>query len=206
MKQVFLAFCILTAVVGFAGTCGNPDVTAHGTVHYVGVEGGCWQFSADNGTQYEILTAPPNMLTDGLTGVMEAVIDDVGTICMVGIPVHVCSFSGADTVNLVGTLHNLEIEGGCWVLNVGNKSYSPWSLDPRFYKDGVMVKVDGIVRDDMASDCMTGPVIQVVDYAFLGQCPGRCQRDYKACIRDCSDEVCLIACGDALDSCLNACP
>lgn len=206
MKQVFLVLVLFSASLGLAGTCANPDVTAYGTVHYVGVEGGCWQFVADDGARYELLSAPQNMLVDGLTGVLEAIYADVSTFCMVGIPVYVCSFTGADTVNLVGTLDYVPIEGGCWVLTVGNTSYSPWSNDPRFYKDGVMVKVDGIIRDDMASVCMTGPVVQVVDYTFVGQCNGQCQREYKECIRTCADNFCLVACEDVLDNCLNACP
>jgi hypothetical protein len=197
--SVFFACSLL------AGNCGNVDIMAHGTVHYF-ADTDCWQFAADDGSLYQIVYASPNVLRNGLTGLMSATWSPLMMPSVCGSLVNVCSFDADNTVNLVGTLRYRDgFEGGCWTLEVGNKSYQPESADDRFYRDGEKVKVQGILRPDVYTLCMTGPVVEVVDWTFLGAAPAQCQQTARECAKVCSENPCLISCDTVFSICLDSC-
>lgn len=188
----------------FAGNCGQVDIVAHGTLHHY-ADTDCWQFAADDGSFYEIVYAPKNVLREGLTGLLEATWSPLKMVSTCGSLVDVCSFEPDQAVNLVGTLHYREFEGGCWVLEVGNKTYQPDSIDDRFYRDGEKVKVKGILRPDVFTFCMTGPVVEVVEWSFFGAGPAQCQQTARECARVCSENTCLLSCDTVFSICLDSC-
>ena len=205
MKRFALGvLSVLFACSLLAGTCGEADILAHGTVHYF-VDSDCWQFAADDGSLYQIVYAPQNVLRDGLTGLMSATWSPLMMPSVCGSLVNVCAIDADNTVNLVGTLRYRDIEGGCWSLEVGNRSYQPVSNDPRFYRDGEKVKVQGILQPDVYTFCMTGPVVEVVDWTFLGPETAQCQQTARSCARVCSENPCLISCDTVFSICLDNC-
>jgi len=55
------------------------------------------------------------------------------------------------------------LEGGCWTLEVSQGvSYLPLNLPDQFRQDGLQVQADLVRRDDHASVCMIGPVVEVL--------------------------------------------
>lgn len=205
MKQ--FALCVLSVFFAcslLAGSCGEVDIMAHGTTHYY-ADTNCWQFAADDGSLYQIVYAPQNVLREGLTGLMSATWSGLKMASTCGSLVNVCSIEADNTVNLVGTLRYLDVEGGCWSLEVGNKSYQPQSWDDRFYRDGEKVKVQGILRPDVYTFCMTGPVVEVVDWTFLGAGPAQCQQNHRSCSRLCAQYPCFVSCETLYSNCLDNC-
>ena len=55
----------------------------------------------------------------------------------------------------------MNIEGGCWVLATVNGRYEPLDLPAAFRVDGRAVTVKLRGAPDMASICMTGPLVRV---------------------------------------------
>lgn len=201
------ALCVLSVFFAcslLAGTCEKVDIVAHGTMHHY-ADTDCWQFAADDGNLYQIVYAPKNTLREGLTGLMEASFSSLKMVSTCGSLVNVCSFEPDQAVNLVGTLHYREFEGGCWVLEVGNKTYQPDSFDSRFYRDGEKVKVKGLLRPDVFTFCMTGPVVEVVDWTFLGPEAAHCQQTARSCSKLCAEYTCLISCDTVYSICLDSC-
>ena len=75
------------------GTCVDLPILAHGTMLFLNVEGGCWQFLADDGTPYEPIGGPPEMYVHGVSGWMGGTIEcDLASTCQVGTIVLVSSF------------------------------------------------------------------------------------------------------------------
>ena len=62
-----------------------------------------------------------------------------------------------------GVVHFLEIEGGCWVIEVGTETIEPIDLPEDFKVDGLRVFFEGERRDDLASICMVGPIVELLD-------------------------------------------
>lgn len=63
------------------------QIRIEGTVHLLGVEGGCWQLAADDGETYELRRdqAPAEILVDGATvTVLARRRADLMSLCMVG--------------------------------------------------------------------------------------------------------------------------
>ena len=64
--------------------------------------------------------------------------------------------TGVDaTVRLVG------VEGGCWVLDVGDQNYQPTNLPADYRVDGLRVRVRFRELRDAASFCMVGPIVSI---------------------------------------------
>jgi hypothetical protein len=61
----------------------------------------------------------------------------------------------------VGTVRFLEIEGGCWVIETSDAVYEPTNLPEALREDGLGVTFQATVRDDLASICMVGPIVQL---------------------------------------------
>lgn len=178
-------------------------------MQYSDLEGGCWQFVTDDGVSYQPVGGPANIYTDGLSGILTGDVNpDLMSTCMVGPIVEVCGFGGDKIVNMVGTLHFSGVENGCWILETGNDTYQPISIDGNFFVDGAKVKVTGIVKD-VVTVCMVGPVFDVFDYQFLGKgCNSEpaaksacCQPNYAHCAKTCRENQCFISCGTVYDIC-----
>jgi len=61
------------------------------------------------------------------------------------------------------TVQLLNLEGGCWTLAVGeNVHYLPLNLADSLRRDGLAVRAELVRRDDYASICMVGPVVQIL--------------------------------------------
>jgi hypothetical protein len=56
----------------------------------------------------------------------------------------------------------LNLEGGCWAIEVANKSYQPLNLPPEFRRDGLLVRVAFRERKDRVSICMIGPIVEIL--------------------------------------------
>jgi hypothetical protein len=202
-RAVLACLLLLPAAHLAAGTCGNADVTAHGSMHYF-ADTDCWQFAADDGSLYEIVSSPANILREGLTGVMQALWSPLMMPSHCGMLVDVCSFDADATTKVVGTLRHYDLAGGCFRLEAPNKVYAPLSLDPNFYRDGMQVRVEGIYLPNVCSACQA-PVLEVVNYDFIGACPGQCQQAYRDCQRVCAANPCLVSCDVVYSACLDSC-
>ncbi len=66
---------------------------------------------------------------------------------------------------LVGTMHSLSIEGGCWYLQTENgKKYELIGEKVReLKKEGLKVEVAIQSRPDLASICMVGEIVELVE-------------------------------------------
>ena len=62
-----------------------------------------------------------------------------------------------------GIVRFLELEGGCWVIEVGAETIEPLDLPEEFKIDGLRVFFEGEERDDLASICMVGPIVELLD-------------------------------------------
>ncbi len=73
-----------------------------------------------------------------------------------------CSATGPD-LDTVGTVRFHDIEGGCWTIEVEEEGYEPITLPEEFKTDGLQVHFEANFRDDMASVCMVGRLIEVLE-------------------------------------------
>lgn len=211
MKKIALiAAALVFATTLFAqGTCPESTFAEHGTMH-AGVESGCWIFVSDSGMTYQPVGGPGSFYREGLTGILYGTVDpNVMTTCMQGPVVAACGFDADNTQTFVGTLSYSSVEGGCWVLKVGNRTYQPLSDARSFYTDGAKVKVTAIERFDIKTMCMVGGVIEVLSFSFLGngqndadaEASASCQSNYAHCVKTCRDNYCLISCETVVQLC-----
>jgi hypothetical protein len=57
----------------------------------------------------------------------------------------------------------LNLEGGCWTIELSpTVHYLPLHLPDEFRRDGLKIRADLFRRDDYASFCMVGPVVQIL--------------------------------------------
>jgi hypothetical protein len=64
-----------------------------------------------------------------------------------------------------GTMHHLDIEGGCWkFVTEDGTSFEPRGGDPDLYQDSLKVTIFGFPRPGLATICQVGPVLQVVNF------------------------------------------
>ena len=70
---------------------------------------------------------------------------------------------GAATTRITGSVAYRDLEGGLYVLHAEDgTNYDPTNLPDAYRTDGTLVEADVIVRDDMASIGMVGPIVDVV--------------------------------------------
>jgi hypothetical protein len=62
----------------------------------------------------------------------------------------------------VGTVRFIEIEGGCWVIETSDATYEPINLPAELRVDGLGVAFEATVRDDLASICMVGQIVELL--------------------------------------------
>jgi hypothetical protein len=61
------------------------------------------------------------------------------------------------------TVRYVNLEGGCWTLEAAKTvRYLPLNLPDQFRHDGLNVHADLVRRDDYASTCMVGPVVEIL--------------------------------------------
>jgi hypothetical protein len=78
-----------------------------------------------------------------------------------------CEFStapGTGALRISGTIHFLEIEGGCWQLVAADGrrfELRPAELPDAARRDGARVTLVGTPRSDIASVCQVGTVFEV---------------------------------------------
>ena len=79
-------------------------------------------------------------------------------------PTPMVRLSTGNEITLTGTVEHLGIEGGCTVLRVDstNKVYELKGGDPQVLKVGTHVSVKGKIRNDLATVCQIGPVLEVI--------------------------------------------
>ena len=72
--------------------------------------------------------------------------------------------SPTDTVDLQGTVVKKGLEGGFFAIESDDgRVYEPINLPEHFKKDGLKVKVNAKLRNDMGSIHMVGDIIEIVD-------------------------------------------
>jgi putative lipoprotein len=70
--------------------------------------------------------------------------------------------STGPTIELAGTVHHLEVEGGVWVIrDAKGTGYQPTNLPDRFRKEGMRVEAVGRRRDNLVSIGMTGTLVEL---------------------------------------------
>ncbi|MGE0158639.1 MAG: hypothetical protein AB7T31_04455 [Gemmatimonadales bacterium] len=62
----------------------------------------------------------------------------------------------------VGTVQFVGIEGGCWVIATAERIYEPINLPAELHVDGLGVTFEATERDDLASTCMVGQIIEIL--------------------------------------------
>jgi PKD repeat protein len=90
--------------------------------------------------------------------------DDDGGIVSLGSPSSVLVYDPTEqeAPGVNATVRFLNLEGGCWTITPDERvHYLPLNLAPQFKRDGLKVRVDFAQRNDYASTCMVGPVIQI---------------------------------------------
>jgi hypothetical protein len=62
----------------------------------------------------------------------------------------------------VGTVELIDIEGGCWVIQTSDAVYEPINLPSEMRTDGLSVSFEATERDDLASICQVGRIIELL--------------------------------------------
>lgn len=63
-----------------------------------------------------------------------------------------------------GVIRSVQIEGGCWELRTEGEEYEVLNLEedfPSFAEDGLSVRFEGEIRDDVATICQLGPNLEL---------------------------------------------
>lgn len=69
----------------------------------------------------------------------------------------------AATTRIEGSVAYMELEGGLYVLRTDDgTNYDPTNLPETYRTDGTAVEADVVVREDMASIGMVGPIVDIV--------------------------------------------
>lgn len=76
----------------------------------------------------------------------------------------------AETARISGSVAYMELEGGLYVLRTADgTNYNPNNLPESYRVDGAAVEADVVVRDDMASIGMVGPIVDIVRIRATGE-------------------------------------
>ena len=66
-----------------------------------------------------------------------------------------------------GTVRFDPIEGGCWLIDSGGETYDPINLDESFRVDGLRVRFEAEIAEDMAHFC-PGIIIEISSIEAIG--------------------------------------
>lgn len=83
----------------------------------------------------------------------------VGLI-MVELVVAGCGNRGPD-FDGDGVVRFIDLEGGCWVIVVGDTKLEPINLTEEFQTDGLLVSFEAEERTDLATYCMVGRIVEL---------------------------------------------
>lgn len=61
-----------------------------------------------------------------------------------------------------GVVRFIDIEGGCWTIEAAGDLYEPIDLPAAFQEDGLEVDFEAVERDDLASICQVGPIVELL--------------------------------------------
>ncbi|MGH7525807.1 MAG: hypothetical protein ACREMX_03800 [Gemmatimonadales bacterium] len=91
LRSALLPVAVLAATGDYSCQVNTDSSTGelriNGTVHFLAVEGGCWQLRTDGGRRYELRPdqAPDDILQDGArVSLFGAIRDDLASVCQVG--------------------------------------------------------------------------------------------------------------------------
>jgi len=68
------------------------------------------------------------------------------------------------TTKITGTVKYQDLGVGTWSLVTPNQTYELKDAPPPLRKEGLKVEVEGIIRDDMVTIAMIGPVLEVKSF------------------------------------------
>ena len=69
-----------------------------------------------------------------------------------------------DAVSLTGTIRHVDAEGGVYVIRTeGGKQYRLVELPEAFRKEGLGVRVEGLLHDDVLTKDMAGQAVDIVE-------------------------------------------
>lgn len=64
-----------------------------------------------------------------------------------------------------GVLQHVQVEGGCWALETEDERWELLNLEadfgPEFQVDGLRVRFEGTVREDIVTTCQIGPNLEL---------------------------------------------
>ena len=165
-----LALCLCLSAAAQAdaaapSTCPGVNVVVHGTLQFVDVEGGCWQFVTDGGAHYEPIGAGVAGMCEGQPGTLVGCTrPDLASICQVGEIVEVTSFTPDSTV-VHGATEFVDVVGGCWrfVADDGTP-YEPLGGPPELYVDGACGTLTFSAACGLGSTCQVGLLVNVLAF------------------------------------------
>ena len=163
------AFFALSLSASTAFSTEPYEITKSGVMRYLEVEGGCWQFQADDGTTYEPFGGDETLYLEDTSYIISGLArPELESTCMVGTILDVQEFEIAeDEITVFGIMKFIPLEGGCWQLvTLGGEYYEPVFGSEDLYKDGKKVVVRGIPRPGLISICMVGTMLVVTDTFF----------------------------------------
>ncbi|MFQ5865773.1 MAG: hypothetical protein ACE5IW_11150 [bacterium] len=71
-------------------------------------------------------------------------------------------------INETGTITFIQLEGGFYgIVGDNGENYLPVNLASEFQEDGLRVRFEARIRDDLASIYMWGTLIQIIEIAKL---------------------------------------
>lgn len=73
-------------------------------------------------------------------------------------------FASTSEFTIDATVQLIPLEGGCWAIKPNDQTtFEPMSLPSVFQRNGLQVTATLRRRHDMASICMIGPIVEVLD-------------------------------------------
>jgi hypothetical protein len=78
-----------------------------------------------------------------------------------GDPEKVVLGDTTDTEVITGEVRYFELEGGFWAIAGDTANYEPMNLPETFERQALSVRIRGIIRDDMGSFRMIGPIVEI---------------------------------------------
>lgn len=77
-----------------------------------------------------------------------------------GLVVAGCGIAGSN-LQEDGVVRFVDVEGGCWVIDVGDIRLEPINLTEKFRTDGLLVSFVAEKRTDLVSYCMVGRIVEL---------------------------------------------
>jgi hypothetical protein len=68
------------------------------------------------------------------------------------------------TIKINGTVKYQDLGVGTWSLVTPNQTYELKDAPPALRQEGLKVEVEGIIRDDLVTIAMIGPVLEVKSF------------------------------------------